>query len=90
MVDVPHNPYSPPREQGVVESPVGNAPRRNLLLEVARAFATILGIMVGWIIVGAGFLKESTAVVFLGVIVIGLACVIGLSSAQRRRKKPDA
>lgn len=74
----PPNPYSPPREACNDETALGNAPRQNVLLEIVRAFTTIIGIFIGWIFVGAGSLNGTSVPILLGCLIIGVACMIGI------------
>lgn len=70
------NPYTPPHEAGRNLSPAPARSKR-ILIEIAQAFATIVSIFVGWILIGAGQLFGSYLIALSGGIVIVLACMIG-------------
>lgn len=88
----PENPYSPPSEQGNHDTSVSNVPVRNVVLEIVRAFTTIIGIMIGWVFIGAGLLNWTYGGILLGATMIGLSCMIGLgfrtggSNARKRHE----
>ncbi len=87
MADTPVNPYSPPREQppqARTQRRQSNRRVRNLLREIAQAFFTIFGIMVGWMLIGYGEIRLTNLSTLLGILVIGLACLRALGIRIRR------
>lgn len=79
------NPYSPPSAP-VESADAGRLPLTNLILEILQAFATILGIMVGWVVVGAGLVQSNPFVLSVGCTVIVLSSVLGLRTGQRGKQ----
>lgn len=78
------NPYSPPHQALSDPSP-SRLPKRNILAEAAQAFATVLGIMIGWTFIGYAQLSRSYWTALVGVAIIAAACLIGLGGRVVRR-----
>ena len=83
------NPYTPPHEVGKNLSP-GPSRSRRIWVEMVQAFATILSILIGWILIGAGQLFGSYLLALSGGIVIILACLIGRWRPEKRSRRRDA
>jgi hypothetical protein len=77
------NPYAPPRETSKLVPRAPRRPKRNILLEIVQAFSTIVGILIGWILIGAGQLYGSYAIGLAGIAVIVLSCMIGRLNKRR-------
>ena len=83
QTDSKRNPYTPPQHlpEGPRDPP-GLLER--LFWESMHAGATIIGIIIGWIILGAGIAYGGWITCIVGICVIAAACWFGVSSRVKR------
>ena len=84
-MNVDPNPYVPPQTNSEHEVAAENRLQR-VLLEATHAFFTILGIVLGWGIIGSGILQNSTVRVVLGCTLIAATCCFGLLMKVNRKR----
>jgi len=78
------NPYTPPTATSESTAAPPRLPR--LLREILQALTTIVGIMVGWVVIGAGLMERNRVTLLIGCFIIALSCVVGLRAGRHWKR----